>query len=254
MILIDDRIGSKEMLDLFKPYGLRVDSTRLEFGDACWAGNGPEGDCMIGLERKRITDLVSSMRDGRLSGHQLPGLFSTYQYVYLAVEGIYKPGDNGELIYWKGAGFRPVMCGRNTVMYREVDAYLSTLETKAGVVVRRTGRIEETVAQIVSLYHWWQKPWEKHQSHQQIYAPVPQGKRMGFVSREELIRRKYGEKAVVAWKMAAQLPGLDTKAESVAKHFRCPFAMIAATPEEWMQIKGIGKKLAERYADLMGGN
>jgi len=253
MILLDDRTGSKELMRYFVAHDVRVESTRLEFADACWAGNGPHGDCMIGMERKRIGDLVNSIRGRRLSGHQLPGLMDNYEFVYLIVEGIYRPGIHGELEEGRGQGIWRAM----GPMYREIDSYLATLELKCGVIVRRTTSPQETVAVIVDLYKWWTgKTWEQHQSHHQLYTLSPDsqvsGRKLSFVNPEREIARKYGKRAVDVWKMAAQLEGLDTKAELVAAHFRTPRRMMLAGVKDWMEIAGIGKVLASRYVEVFG--
>ena len=96
MILLDDRTGSGELLPLFRPYDAPVELARLDFGDACWLGNGATGPELVGVERKTIHDLVSSMRSKRLSGYQLPGLLRTYDWVYLLVEGVWRCGGRGE--------------------------------------------------------------------------------------------------------------------------------------------------------------
>ncbi len=251
MIVLDDRKGSGELLRFFRPFDVMVAASRLEYGDACWPGNGPTGDCLIGLERKRITDLVQSMRDRRLSGHQLPGLVETYEFVYLVVEGYFRPGDHGELEErrgkndWRSLG----------VMYREVDNHLSTLELKCGVIVRRTSTPQETVTLIVNLYKWWNdKTWDKHRSHRQVYAPTPEAlvtsRKVRFVSPETMIRRKYGDSAVLVWKMAAQIPGLDAKAEKAAAYFRTVRRMANARVEDWIKA-GFGKVLAGKCVEAL---
>jgi len=94
---LDYRTGSGELEKLFLPYGIKVNRTKLEFGDLAFEGRGPHGACSIVIERKRITDLIQSMESRRLSGHQLPGMAERYDYCYLIVEGIWRPGQNGEL-------------------------------------------------------------------------------------------------------------------------------------------------------------
>jgi ERCC4-type nuclease len=205
---------------------------------------------MIGLERKRIGDLVQSVRERRLSGHQLPGLMNCYSYVYLVVEGIFRPSDRGELEERRGQGWRGM-----GVRYREINNHLATLEMMCGVVVRRTSTAQETATLIVDLYKWWsEKEWAKHKSHCQIYAPDPASmvtsRKAQWVSPEERIRRKYGEKGVVCWRQAAQLPGVDSIAELVVEEFRSPGVMAAATVKQWEKIPGIGKTLAKRFYEL----
>lgn len=255
MIVIDDRQGAKELVRYFSPYDVHVEVTRLEFADICWDGNGPDGPCMIGMERKTITDLLHSMRENRLSGHQLPGLHRDYAFVYLIVEGIYRPGEHGELEHNLNGKWLPVG-GTRPVMYREIDSYLSTLETRGGIIVRRSSSRQETVAQIVNLSKWWEKDWEAHHAHQVIYCPTPDqlisSRKVSFISAEETIRRKYGEEAVLCWKWAAQLPGIDRKAELVARYFGSGRRMAMAGPKAWQKIEGIGKVTAEVAVRLIG--
>ena len=96
MILIDDRMGSKELLPLFRPYDVTVELSHLEYADIAFFGNGPTGPELVGIERKTLHDLVNSMRSRRLSGYQLPGLMAAYAWVYIVVEGVWRAGDGGE--------------------------------------------------------------------------------------------------------------------------------------------------------------
>jgi len=239
MILLDERVGSVELLPHFRPFGVHIEVTHLDFGDAMFAGDGPDGPCMIGVERKRVGDLIQSMRSRRLSGHQLPGLMDSFDYVYLIVEGLYRPGQDGILeVYYRGKW----ITSRERIMYREIDAYLNTLTVRAGVMVLRSGSEPETSTQIFSLYSWWQKPWAAHTAHSQVYAPPPQRKRAGWVKREVSLCEK----------MACQIPGIDKKAQDIAAHFKTPQAMVCAGVEGWRKA-GLGKVLAERVVKLMRG-
>ncbi len=250
-IALDYRTGSKELAPLFLGYGIQADLKKLEFGDLAFEGNGPKGRCAIVLERKRIEDLIQSMTSKRLTGHQLPGMAEMYDYCYLLVEGIWRPGPNGEMQIGHGGlegdhnfGGRWLPC-RSSLPYRAVDNYLATLELHAGVIYRRTMSPQETVATVVDLYRWWnEKQWEDHSSHLGVYAPgeVQQGgRRLNLAHRE------------ASWleKMAMQLPGLDTKAQVVAEHFRSPRVMANANLDDWVAIKGIGKPTAKRLVGIM---
>src|SRR5262245_5878451 len=97
MIRVDSRSGSGELSPYFEPYGLVVEKTHLDYGDFDFEGSGPKGKCGVVFERKRIEDLVDSMQTGRLSGHQLPGICENYDYGYLIIEGIWRPGREGFL-------------------------------------------------------------------------------------------------------------------------------------------------------------
>lgn len=251
MILIDHRRGSKELIPYLKPFGPDVEESVMEFGDIKWVGEGPDGPVMVGVERKRINDLVQSMRDRRLAGHQLPGLLRDYQYCYLLIEGHWKPGRQGELLtsnngwkWWPAKG---------QVMYREVAGFLSSLSLRAAnecgrVLVEKTVDIEESATLLFNLYQMWQKPWAKHTAHKQIYAPVPERKgkvEWGTISPQLKLARA----------VAAQLPGLDQKAFKVADHFGTAGRIMRATERQWVDAKvGVGKDGARKILDWLWGS
>lgn len=245
MILLDDRIGSKELLPLFRPFGIDVEATRLESADAAFAGYGPTGDVMVGIERKRISDLIQSMREKRLSGFQLPRLLEDYAYVFIIVEGMWKPGPRGEIQTWQGKGFKPLYNGGQSILYAEVDNYLTGLSLRAGVEVKRSGSPEETVVQIVNLFKSFQKKWKDHHSHSQVYAPVPTPRKAQFRPRQLTDKQK------VLRDMAAQLPGIDRKCELVMEKFGTVRRMFEASELEWKQIDGIGDVLAKQSVRLL---
>jgi ERCC4-type nuclease len=241
MLSLDDRAGSGELERYFTPYGIKVNKCRLEYGDLAWEGNGPNGDCMIVVERKRITDLIQSMESKRLSGHQLPGMAEMYDYCYLIVEGMWRPGKDGELEICNGTWSRGH--GR-PLQYRALDSYLMTLELKAGVIYRRTVTPQETVAMIVGAYRWWrEKKWDEHESHRAVYAPANggRGRRMTFRPR----------KISTAERICMQLPGIDSKAKDVAAHFGSVERMMAASVKEWTGAPGVGKVGAKRIWEAL---
>src|SRR3954466_6367631 len=88
-VLVDDRIGSGNMVGLLRHWSVPVDCVRLDFGDAAFIGNGPDGPTRIGIEIKAVKDAVSCMVDGRFASQQLPGLVSEYDKVWMLVEGPY---------------------------------------------------------------------------------------------------------------------------------------------------------------------
>ena len=57
MILIDDRVGSGELLRYFHN-GTAV-LTALDSADFCFYGNGPDGESWaVGIERKKLPELI----------------------------------------------------------------------------------------------------------------------------------------------------------------------------------------------------
>lgn len=257
MIVVDYRTGSKELAAPLRGYGIDIEVDTLEYGDVWFCGNGPDGvgTAAVGIERKRMGDLVDSMRSKRLSGHQLPGLLRTYNFVYLLVEGLWKVGIDGKIQLFnnKYRKWFNMLAGSRPVTFIEVDHYLATLGHVCGVQVMYTATIEHTVSQIVSRYRWWNdKLWEKHDSHNQIYAHYePAG-------RNRIARRSIG----IVEKMAAQIYGIDKKAFDVGKRFRTPFEMVAgraATVDDRVRVgdkwdKVVGKKLRDKVVgQLLGG-
>ena len=100
-ILIDNRKGSAE---LAKYIDSPTKLLTLEYADFAFQGNGPNGQVSIGIERKSIRDLISSILTGRLSGHQLIGLVNSYDYVSIVVDGPTKTGTDGYMRIPKGRG------------------------------------------------------------------------------------------------------------------------------------------------------
>jgi ERCC4-type nuclease len=248
MIAIDTRTGSKELAPLFRPYGIPIEVRKLDFGDLAFEGNGPRGRCMIAVERKTITELVQSIESRRLSGHQLPGMADAYDYCYLVIEGMWRPGTQGELIVGHGTldhgrtfgGTWSPGYGQG-IGYRAVDNYLATMELHAGVIFRRTLTPIETVAITVDLFHWWNdKPWEKHSAHLGVYAPavaLTGRSRLNLVRREIPLREKW----------AMQIDGIDMViAERAAARFESAWALAAGTAADWQEIRGIGRPTAQR--------
>jgi ERCC4-type nuclease len=234
MLMVDGRVGSVELyLPLKRMLPGKVEKFSLPAGDFTFDGNGP-GDTIaaIGIERKRVSDLMNSIRSGRLSGEQLVAMSQVYQFVYLVVEGLYRPSEDGFLQVFQGKrGWTDLVLGKQRFLYAELDGYLTTLELNAAVMVRRTASAHETCIQIVDLYRWWQKDWDRHHAHEAIkhQEGVTQ-------NRASLIRRVAAELPSVGW----------VRSGAVEKSFGSVKDMINAGEREWMGIEGIGKGIAKK--------
>ena len=226
-------------------HGITVEVVELPFGDAMWQGSGPGDEpVLVGVERKHLEDLINCMKDRRLSGHQLPGLNESYDFVYLFVEDLFREGDGGVIEVRKPVNGRYCWVpfygqrDRMSVSYRQVMSYLDSLSLRARCCstdepwrVVRTSYPSETAARYASLYEGWQKKWSSHHAHDQLFTrDVPKkghGSRWSDLSHEHdstyihnrvsLTKRKT---PTTVWRMAAQLDGIDRKAEVVADHFR----------------------------------
>lgn len=240
MIEVDYRIGSEHLVPLLDQMFLPTSVVELEFGDVAFFGNGPNGRVSIGIELKKIRDLINSIRDGRLSGHQLPGMTNFYYGVMLVVEGLYQPGDDGRLQIWTRGGWETLT--QPSIMYSEVDNYLSTLQWNVNVRFKRTGNERETAHVIANQYRRWQKPWIDHTAHTQFDDPA-------FVG--SLPLRPLG---VVERASHAILPGMGLRrCTETAKRFSSVFEMAMATESDWQQIDGVGRKMAHDMVESIMG-
>jgi len=235
MILVDDRIGSADLIGHLRHWGVACEMERLTFGDAAFAGNGKDGPVAIGVEVKKVHDALNCMGDGRFAGHQLPGLVATYDRVWLVVEGLYRPDFNTGLLLAGGKRRREVAHGSRRFMYRDLDSWLTSMEVMAGIRVRRVTDRAETARVVADLYSWWNKGWGDHKSHLALHDAGGLPEYAQF-SKPPLVRL-----------VAAQLPGVGfKKSQAVVARLRTVKGIADATADDWAQIDGIGDVLAER--------
>lgn len=238
MIQVDDREGSRDLVDYIKN-GTMVQVTRLKFGDAALIGSGPgERPVPVGVEIKSVGDLIRSIHDGRLVGHQLPGLKNCYENVWLVVEGFLRCGADGELITpWNATIDTP----RGPIKYNEISRFLITLSVRAQVHVYFTENRAGTAQFIMDLHGWWTgKAWEEHHAHLRLYQPPPKSPFLRKPKPVEIV--------------AASLPDIGwAKSRACGDQFPNPLAMFEATREEWQGVPGIGKTLAERAWKFIRG-
>lgn len=236
MISIDPRAGSSKLIPLLLARGLPVEAAELYFADAAWAGKDRDGNPVsCGLEYKTLGDALNCLTNGRFAGHQLPGLQDSYHIVYLLVEGRWKPGPNGELqVYRWGRWVSAEGGGRAGWKYSQVDKWLENMSIQAGVRVLRAADVEETVQMVHDRYAYWCEGLDLHTSHLK-WSDLP------FAGPVSWYRPTVGEA------MAKCLPGVgEDKARAAMEHFKSIKKMVNGSVEEWMEIEGVGKKIAER--------
>ena len=85
----------------------------------------------------KLPDLVSSLRTGRLSGHQLPGLVSSFDFSYLLVEGTWRWGIESDVRHiheeWLPAGQDELWLGDANVLFRFAQSESVQMRTGLGV-------------------------------------------------------------------------------------------------------------------------
>lgn len=250
-ILIDDR-EDQYLTDHLARFGLQVSTVRLDFADLVIESCDGR---LIGYERKKLTDLIACMQDRRLAGFQLQGMRGLYDRVEIIVEGLWKPGENDSIeiasngrwvtLYHRGSG----------ISYRQVDSFLYSQYELAGVPYWRTGSTAETASLYASRYHWWQKDYDLHKSHDSLFSNDPTAQKRGSVT----VFNGAPNPVVL---MAAQIPGIDAKAWDVGKWFNSPAEMILADVSDWRKVewtdrkgnvKHFGKEMAKQIVDWLQG-
>lgn len=245
MIFVDGRAGSGDLAPALSRLAPTTKTT-LEFADASFGGRGPDGAVDIGIEIKKVGDALQCMRDGRFSGHQLPGMLKQYDHCWFICEGEFRPEPSTGILQTRhDTGLKKGWWGYPQgprFMYAELDHWLTTIEMRAGFRVRRTVSRDDTVAQIISLYRWWTgKDYGAHISH--LDFNTSWAKSEGVSLSPPRIHRV----------VAARLPGIGWgKAEAVAKYFGSVERMAAAEAAEWERIAGIGPGIARRIQEERG--
>ena len=235
-----------DMLKLFKshPSNPICIADTLDAGDFCFVGEGPEGPTMVGVERKRLRDMMNSIRSGRFSGEQLPKLLDKYgQFAYLVIEGSSQFRTNfnsGILEEKRGRDWVPWVQGRQSFLGLELDSFLNDIHACTPVKVRFTRDAQDTVGYILSLAHSFAKPWDQRHHHVAIHTPM----KYAMIGKASTVRRVAYALEGVGWE----------KSGVIQDHFGSVEAMVKANPSEWARLPGFGKVLSEKvWNQLHGG-
>lgn len=241
MMLIDDRAGSAPFAARLKSAGVPVLLTRLEYGDFAFSGKGVGGsETLIGVEHKTLSDLIASIRSGRLTGNredgtpgQLPGMRQIYQFSFLMVQGDWKAAEQGEILQRagrrRGLDWGVVPGGMSAT---ELDKHLLTYQLCGGIYYWPTRDIDHSTRALVSLYRWaTDKALDKHTSHLMPSQPD------GWVQTSQTCD------AIRAW------PGIGAKAAMAAEsHFGTVLAAASGSVEEWAELSAGSRKFGRLSA------
>jgi ERCC4-type nuclease len=244
VILCDPRFGSERkgqrsshraVSEALVALGVEVEPMLLPFGDFAFIGNGPDGPIQIGVELKVVSDLVTSMRSGRLA-EQIIGMSAQYARSYVVIEGLYRVNRrNGLLEVPRGRMYSPLRCGPRPIYWSDIERFITGIE-EAGVRVRRTRSSFETALVIHRVIQgFWDKDYKDHTSLQVMRSAVPP---MTLVREDPVTARiRRVAKALdvgIGWE----------RSKAVAEHFRSIARLAEADAGEWEGIEGIGATIA----------
>lgn len=249
MILVDPRDGNKEsskrgmLPELVAPIrALHVpcEPSHLIFADACFEGRGPLGTVLVGVERKRLHDMLNCIDDARYNAQRV-GMKNMYDVSVLMIEGHWKPHDEtGHMMegfsggmawgYMKPAGRR--------VMYNKLFRYLISVQL-SGVIVSYSRDLHHTAFNIVEFYHYFQKPWTGHTS---------------LLEMQKFAIPTLNAKPSLVRKWANDIDGIGTKySEEAEKLFKTPIKLATSDEMDWLKIKGIGVPTAQSVTKQIWG-
>lgn len=234
MILVDQRIGSVELLPEIRRCGVKlVEKADLQFGDAAFEGRGPDGTISVGIERKTLHDMLNCIDDSRYGGMQRIGMKHMYNVSVLAIEGHWKPHDGQGLLmegYHAGTTWGYCNYRSQRTMYSKLYRYLISVAL-SGVIVTYSRDLFHTAYNICEWFHYFQKPWTGHTALQEL---------------QKVAIPTLNHKPSLVRKWANDLEGVGTKLSGDAERlFRKPITLANADESEWLRIPGVGVKTAQ---------
>lgn len=233
MILIDQRVGSKELLPYIKALSIPCELTHLEYGDVAFNGKGPKGEIAIGVERKTLHDVLACIEDARYSAHQRPGMIQMYDKSFLLIEGHWRQHEGGWLMEGFSGGTNWGYCktGSSRVMYSKLYRYLLSV-SMSGVTVLHSRDLAQTAYNIGECYHWFSKKWENHTSLLEI---------------QKLAIPAMDMQASLVRKAAAQITDVGAKFSLHAeKIFKNLHKLGNSSEQDWLKIPRLGIGTAQQ--------
>lgn len=212
--------------------GLPTEETILDYGDLFWEGKGAAGTTVtVGIEFKKLGELITSIRDGRLAGHQLPGM-QRYDYRWLLYEGDWRRDDaTGLMLEYKGPklGWKPL---HGKMPASEFQKHLMTYLVCGGINAQHTRTRAATLEFIRDGYRWFSdRALDEHASLSQIHTPPSIGTLSPF------------RKAVCAWPEI----GIKTSRAVEERFQRSIRAAANASAVEWASIQTVSSRGERRF-------
>lgn len=229
--------------------------------DVYFSGNGPSGNISVGIELKKISDWIESLKTGRLVGTQISSMVETFDVVWILVYGPCRPNTDASSPTYGSLqvphGYRPnqwrdyrVGRRKNPIPYSYGERFFAgpslTMESfkddKGQEFVRsskirayRVADIQEAAWWIGEcLYPVWQKKWTDHSSFR-VFDDTTSDFKQRLTVRPGEVTLTEEEKGIAT--IAAKLPGVGfERAVAVAKYFGTIEEMVLADEGTWSEI------------------
>lgn len=244
MLFVDYREGSKELIDPLLKRGLPVERSDMDSGDIAFIGRGEGGEPVwVGIEHKKMSDLIQSLRTGRLN-EQAEKMQRDYRFRYLLIEGQLRFGPQGHVLRRVGRyrdDWKPMP---GNMRIGELLKRLATLHLMTGLTPIWSETQANSLKHIEMLYRvWTDTDLDAHKSHMALHEP-----RTAIPISEQ--------RAVLC-----RLPGVQLKTSGVAlKKFKSVRRAMNGTVREWAELKTkddkggerrVGEKTAQRIVDFL---
>lgn len=240
VILIDERAGSRELIPLIPD----CVPCYLDAGDVAITGSGPDGDVLIGVEVKKLDDLLKSISSGRLAATQLEPLLAGYYQAWLITIGAYREGRGGELQIRSGRGtWYNYRIGNRPVPIGYLESSLIELQTIG--LNHKHAESNEAAAQFVArLARWWGKRWDEHKGLKKFDRSADRSSVRVALMPEcdpcvDQMARVFKELPNLGW----------DRAHAAANHFDSIVEGVNANVHQWSQIPGVGKVIAKAVVE-----
>lgn len=244
-LLVDPRDGSGDLLAPLVMLGAQAHHAAppLDYGDIQIIGNGPDDrPVLVGVEIKTIDEIVDAMMgDTRFVGRQAEGMVTAYEVAWLLIQGDVWAAPSRELMCTDAAKrTHPAWRGQRPMTYEAFQGWRRSVE-QVGIFTDVVPTRRETAAWIASLWRWWQTPWDEHKSMKAIRTkPLHlNADPLTYFNSPLVHLRKMGVTTALARGIGSE------KADAAATYFPSVEALINADRKDWMQVNGIGKKLAD---------
>ncbi len=247
MISVDPRIGSGHYVSMLSALSIPVQKKHMKYGDLAFSGYGPTAPVAVGIEVKKVGDLISSLVTKRLTAHQLPGMQRTYDVIYLAVVGRHRAGEAGAI---ETAKFGHWSEHPTRLSWGQLQGMLSSIrhcvrsESGQGVIVIPFDQDKHFIDWLVHEYAWWQREFASHSSHVGLRVEKRLQDDSTWIPTAPTLTTQ----------VASLLSGIgDQTAREVGKKFGSVVDLVNASVKEWGTIDGVGKKrAAQAWLSLRG--